>query len=173
MQLISISEKLADRGHQVMIVYLTGACLVRPADDRISLFAARMDKGFFGLIRGFSRLRQTIRDFQPDVVHSHMAHASLASRIARITVPIPRLIDTVHAKAETLSRYLRFGLRATRALSSVTTFVSDDAASSYIDEGLVNSRNAVTYLQRNRRRPIYSYPAHADGATCESGFQVD
>jgi glycosyltransferase involved in cell wall biosynthesis len=96
-----------------------------------------MDKGVIGMVRGLLRLRKAVKLFRSDVVHSHMLHANLLTRLLRLTVSMPRLISTVPAKVETRSRLLRFGYRLTNGLADLTTFVSAEAAEAYIEQGLV------------------------------------
>ena len=142
-QLVSLCDGLAARGHEVMIVYLTGACIVTPSDSRISVFAVGMDKGLIGSIRGMSKLRKAIRSFRPAVVHSHMLHANLVTRLLRLATPMPRLICTVHSTLETRSWLLRLGYRVTDGLADLTTFVSAEAADVYLAQGLVAGRKAL------------------------------
>jgi glycosyltransferase involved in cell wall biosynthesis len=46
--------------------------------------------------RGLFRLAKVIRDFRPDVVHSHMVHANLIARAVRVITPFPVLVCTLH-----------------------------------------------------------------------------
>lgn len=46
--------------------------------------------------RAVGRLARLIRDFRPDVVHSHMVHANLLARVARALQPFPVLVCTHH-----------------------------------------------------------------------------
>lgn len=143
-QLASLCEGLAKQGQQVMIVYLTGPCVITPSDDRIAVYAAGMEKGLIGMVRGFLGLRKAIRAFKPDVVHSHMLHANLVSRLMRLIAPVPCLICTVHSKYETSNRSLRLGYRLTNRLADITTFVSAEAAEVYLNQGLVTRSKALT-----------------------------
>lgn len=47
--------------------------------------------------RAIRRYNQIIREFQPDVVHTHLVHANLLARIARITQRVPAVICTLHS----------------------------------------------------------------------------
>ena len=155
-QLASLCEGLAKRGHQVMIVYLTGSCVVTPNDNRIAVHAAGMEKGLLGTVRGFFRLRRSIRAFKPDVVHSHMLHANLLSRLMRVVTSVPCLICTVHSKLETHNKLLKLGYRLTNRLADITSFVSAEAAEVYVQQGLVTrSKALVVYngIDLNRFSP--------------------
>lgn len=47
--------------------------------------------------RALFRLTRIVREFRPDVVHSHMVHANLLARAARLIHPYPSLVCTQHA----------------------------------------------------------------------------
>ncbi len=73
--------------------------------------------------RAVMRLRRVLRRWQPDVVHSHMIHANLLSRITRLVAPMPVLVSSGHSTNEGANwRYLAY--RLTHRLSDVTTNVS-------------------------------------------------
>ena len=46
--------------------------------------------------RALFHLKRIVRDFRPDVVHSHMGHANLMTRAVRILQPYPALVNTMH-----------------------------------------------------------------------------
>lgn len=142
-QLIALCEGLVARGHEVMIVYLSGARVVTPNDDSIAVYAVGMSKGPIETLHGLSRLRRAITTFRPDVVHSHMLHANLLARLVRLIVSVPCLICTVHSKVETQSRLFKIIYCLTNRLADITTFVSAEAAEAYIKQGLVTRRKAL------------------------------
>jgi glycosyltransferase involved in cell wall biosynthesis len=49
---------------------------------------------------GYVRLLRILRDLRPQLVHSHMFHANLLARGARLIAPIPALVSTLHSVAE-------------------------------------------------------------------------
>ena len=78
--------------------------------------------------RGIVKLRAIIKEFRPDVVHSHMFHANILARVTRLFCPIPRLICTAHNLREssrrdgpTWHKELLYG--ATDALADQTTII--------------------------------------------------
>jgi glycosyltransferase involved in cell wall biosynthesis len=71
--------------------------------------------------------------FRPHIVHAHLFHANIAARAARLFLPIPILISTVHSFAETSRRSDSIGARdllyrLTDSLTDATVFVSRAAA---------------------------------------------
>jgi len=143
-QVTSISKHLAERGHQVLIIYLTGPNQMVPEGSSVPAISAGMRVGIIGVLRGIVSVVKTIKAFKPHVVHSHMIHANLLSRFIRIVAPVPRLINTVHGVHESSSRLLRLGYSVTDSLASVTTFVSHQAEEAYILQKLVSRRRAMT-----------------------------
>lgn len=74
------------------------------------------------------RLRRAIRGFRPDVAHSHLMHANLASRIALAGTGIP-LVNTIHISERRPGKGVFFRLdRMTFRLADVATAVSEAAA---------------------------------------------
>ena len=81
--------------------------------------------------RAILRLRNMIRSYQPDVVHSHMVHANLLARVTRLCVPIPVLVCTAHSIWEG-GRVRTWLYRLTDPLCDVMTNVSQEAVNRYI-----------------------------------------
>jgi glycosyltransferase involved in cell wall biosynthesis len=80
----------------------------------------------------FFKMRNIIKEWQPSVVHSHMVHANLFTRLARIISPMPVLICTAHNINEG-GRARMLGYRLTDVLADHTTNVSIAAVERYID----------------------------------------
>lgn len=121
----NLADELSNRGHEVCIAYLAGDAVIVPKSEAVSLVSLRLE-GIFNLFSVFIRLRRLIVSYRPDVVHSHMLHANLVSRIARLTVKIPRLICTAHSNFEGgAARMLAY--RLTDSLGDVFTNVSQHA----------------------------------------------
>jgi UDP-N-acetylglucosamine:LPS N-acetylglucosamine transferase len=55
-----------------------------------------MVKTIPGFIKAYLKCRKLIKKIKPDVVHSHMVHANIFTRLLRLTTSIPRLISTIH-----------------------------------------------------------------------------
>jgi glycosyltransferase involved in cell wall biosynthesis len=53
--------------------------------------------------RGLARLAAVLRRLRPQVLHSHMFHANLLARLARLFCPVPVVISTLHSAAESPS----------------------------------------------------------------------
>jgi glycosyltransferase involved in cell wall biosynthesis len=89
-------------------------------------------------------LRRVIREFKPDIVHSHMVHANLLARATRLVTPIPALICTAHNTRETSERggptwHKELLYRLTDCLADQTTIICTAARDRYIRIGAVPS----------------------------------
>lgn len=84
--------------------------------------------------RGVARLAHHLRQRQPAVVHSHMVHANLVARMARLLVRIPVLVCTAHNTIEG-GRWVDLAYRYTDRLCDLTTNVSPQAVERYVAVG--------------------------------------
>jgi glycosyltransferase involved in cell wall biosynthesis len=125
-QVVDLADRFAGKGAQVKIAYLTGDASVRPSNHDIELIGFGVDRSLYGLISGYIRLRQLIRRFRPDVVHSHMVHANLLARVVRITTSIPQLISTAHSTNEG-GKLRMMAYYVTDFLANTSTNVSEEA----------------------------------------------
>lgn len=82
--------------------------------------------------RAVLRLARWVRTFRPDVVHSHMVHANLLTRVTRWFAPMPRLICTAHNIDEG-GRFRELLYRFTDRFCDLTTNVSQRAVERYVD----------------------------------------
>tara|TARA_R100001369_G_scaffold86950_1_gene121960 strand:- start:3819 stop:4895 length:1077 start_codon:yes stop_codon:yes gene_type:complete len=124
-----LADAMFRKGHEVKIAYLTGEVLTRPSNTKIELIKVNLNNMRL-LIPAYIKFKKIIREYQPDVVHSHMVHANLFSRLVRITVPMKKLISTAHNSNEG-GRGRMFLYRATHNLSELTTNVSNTAVTSF------------------------------------------
>ena len=80
---------------------------------------------------GFRRGRQFLREFLPDVVHSHSFHANMLARLLAVGVPRAVVVSTVHNVYE--GGWMRMmAYRLTDGLSQRTVTVSEAAAERFI-----------------------------------------
>jgi glycosyltransferase involved in cell wall biosynthesis len=104
---------------------------------------------FTRLIFGIIRLKRIITGFKPEIVHSHMVHANLVTRITRLLCRFPVLICTIHNLEERGSKksgWIREMLyRLTDPLCDLTTQVSKIGLEKYINKKIV-SRNKIAYI---------------------------
>lgn len=137
-----LADQMSTLGHQVKIAYLTGGILVRPKNINIDLISLDLNN-LYGLYSASKKYKKLIQDFQPDVVHAHMVHANIFTRINRIGCAIPKLICTAHNSNEG-GRLRMIAYRLTNFLSDFNSNVSQEATESLISKGAFNKNNLTT-----------------------------
>ena len=139
-QLLSAARELRARGHDIMIVSLTplGAMGIEARAEGFRAESLGMARGVPDP-RGLVRLVRLVREWRPDVIHSHMVHANLLARVLRVLAPVPALVSTIHNITEG-GALLMAGYRASNALVDHMTIISQAAAARFIRDRIVPSR---------------------------------
>lgn len=137
-----LADQMILKGHDVKIVYLTGSVLVKPVSSRVELLALHLNSAsnIFGASRKYKKI---IRDFSPDVIHSHMIHANIFARLNHLSFKYIRLICTAHNSNEG-GRVRMLAYKLTNFLSNLNTNVSQEASESLISKGAFNKNNLIT-----------------------------
>ncbi|MBP2281453.1 glycosyltransferase involved in cell wall biosynthesis [Psychrobacter sp. PL19] len=130
-----LADKMYEKGYEVKIAYLTGNVLTHPSHEEIELIKVNLNN-IGTLVPAYIKLAKIVRDYQPDVVHAHMVHANLLSRLVRLISPIDRLITTAHNSNEG-GRARMILYRATHRLADTTTNVSKEAVLAFENIGAV------------------------------------
>ena len=86
--------------------------------------------------RGLWRLARMVRDWRPDVMHSHMVHANLMARALRLVAPVPALVSTIHNIYEGGAMRMA-AYRLTNRLVDHMTIVSQAAADRFVRDRIV------------------------------------
>ena len=134
-QLVNLAIKLKERGWDVRIV-----SMLPPQAFTDELKEAGIPLATLNMRRGVSdpraifRLLKILREWKPDIVHSHMVHANLLARITRIFYKVPVLVSTAHNIDEG-GRLREIAYRLTDSLADITTNVSRAAVERYIRVG--------------------------------------
>lgn len=132
-QVISLAREFKTRGWDVSVV-----SLLAPTPRWKELEAYGIPVTSLGMRRGVPDLRalwrfvRCVRSFKPDVVHAHMIHPNLLTRLARIIAPVPVVISTGHSTDEK-SRLRELAYRWTDRLSDLTTNVSEASVRRYVE----------------------------------------
>lgn len=124
-----LADSMFERDNEVKIIYLVGDILTRPTNDSIELTKLNLNR-VLDLPKACLKLSQIIRNYKPDIVHSHMIHANILSRLIRTVIPMNKLISTAHSSNEGgLIRMIAY--RLTDKLSDFTSNVSDVAVNTF------------------------------------------
>jgi glycosyltransferase involved in cell wall biosynthesis len=136
-QLLLAAEEMRRRGDEVLIASLTplGPMGLEARSLGIPVHSLGMRRGVPDP-RGLVRLIRLVRDWKPDVLHSHMIHANLLARAARLFVRIPALISTIHNIYEGGALWMA-AYRLTNRLVDRMTIVSEAAGDRFVRDGIV------------------------------------
>lgn len=142
-QVVALAAGFAERGWETRVVSMVtpDAHVERLEQAGVALHSLDMRPGVPDP-RAVVRLAGWLRRWRPDVVHGHMLHANLLTRVTRPLAPTPVLVSTAHNTYEGRRRDDRPGwveraYRATDRLCDLTTNVSHVAVKRYIDVGAV------------------------------------
>lgn len=129
-QVCNLADKLSSRGYQVKIAYLLQPAIVQPKSKDIELIWLGSRKSPLSILKAYINLVRLINNVNPDVVHSHMFHANILARLAKVLTSIPRLVCTAHNTNEGGSlRMLAY--RLTNSLGDVFSNVSQEAVEAF------------------------------------------
>ena len=83
-QVADLARGFLSRGHEVMLVSVTGACSIAlPMSPRLTLVELKASKTPWSLAGAMRQFASRLRAWRPDVVHAHMVHANLLARLTR------------------------------------------------------------------------------------------
>ncbi len=138
-----LADQISQRGHQVKIAYLKGEIIVRPENSKIELVYLGFERPI-NFYSGSKRFQKIVKEFNPDVVHSHMVHANIFARINRIFIKINKLICTAH-NANEGGTLRMIGYKITNNLSDINTNVSIEAVESFIKKKAFSKKAIAIY----------------------------
>ena len=100
-QVARLATLLAERAWPVVVISLLApSALVRDLEAAgVRVVSLDMKRGWRG-VAGAVRLAAILRDIRPQVLHSHMFHANMLARAARLVCPVPVVVSTLHSAAE-------------------------------------------------------------------------
>jgi glycosyltransferase involved in cell wall biosynthesis len=141
-QVVDLSDRLASLGHVVTIISMTSDLVMMPGSSAVTVQTLGMKKNPVSVITAFRRACALLKDFRPDIVHSHMVHANIFCRLLRLAVSMPRLICTAHSTNEGSAFWMKV-YRLTDCLAHLTTNVSQTALERAVARGAVPLRKVL------------------------------
>ena len=141
---VDLADRFASLGHPVLLVYLTGKAEVVPLHPGVTVLGAGMTRSPISLFTTLFSVRRAVRSFRPDVINSHLVHASLFARLLRLTMRTPRLISSAHNMDEGGGRGRMLAYRMSDWLVDISTNVSDEAVAAFVARGAVKPGRMVT-----------------------------
>ncbi|MFJ5481832.1 glycosyltransferase [Pectobacterium actinidiae] len=156
-QLCDVADALSVRGHQVHIICLSGDVIKKTNSKKIKITNLKIrKKNIFSWFFAYVKAYWIIFKSNPDIVHSHLFHANIFSRLLRLLMPNIKLICSLHSSFERgFGRMLIY--RMTDFLTSISTNVSNAAVNSYIAmKATKNGRMVVAYNGIDTNKYSYS-----------------
>lgn len=136
-QLVRLAAGLKGRGWQVSVVSLIPLEYIAKDLEQAQIPAISLNmKPGSPDPRAVLALARYLRQQRPQIVHTHMVHANLLGRVARLFAPVPVLISTAHNVNEG-SRWREIAYRLTDPMCDLTTQVSQAGLERYVDVGVV------------------------------------
>lgn len=130
-QVAALASRFAALGHAVLVVSLTaGREVTLPGE--VTTVSLAMSKTPWSIAAALLHARRLLRQWQPDVLHSHMVHANLFARALVALGGMPALVCTAHSVREGgKARMLAY--RWTDRLATLTTHVSAEGRQRMIE----------------------------------------
>lgn len=149
-QIRVLSEELENKNIGIQVVSLRPLGLLGEEliDSPVGIMSLDIEKNW-ELIYKFPIILHQIFKYQPSVIHGHMYHSNMLSRIFSILFPSVDSISTVHSTYETSSGDLQevtireLTYMATDILSDLTTFVSESSRRRYMDIKAVSEQKST------------------------------
>lgn len=139
---VDLADQMHVLGHDVKIAYLAGDVQIKPASTDVEIIALHLNSAQHFLLAS-KKYQKLVKSFRPDVVHAHMVHANIFTRLNRALCPVPKLICTAHSSNEGgKARMLAY--RLTNRLSDINTNVSQEATQAMISKGAFTKKTVVT-----------------------------
>jgi len=134
-QVVGLAARMSERGHIVALV-----SLMPPKAEEwptsVEVLYLNIRKNPWSVIAGLLRARAFLREFRPDILHSHSFHANMLTRLLVLLVPGSAVISTVHNVYEG-GKLRMLAYRVTDRLSRRTVAVSQAAADRFVRLGAV------------------------------------
>ena len=137
-QVMLLAKGLRRRDWRVSVVALSGDgkhAASELTDAGVEFLSLEMRKGLADP-RGWIRYNRWLNREKPQVVHTHLPHASWLARWSRLSTPVRVLVDTLHSSSTgKLAR--RIGYRSSSWLPDQVTAVSQSVANAHFAARMV------------------------------------
>jgi glycosyltransferase involved in cell wall biosynthesis len=134
-QVVALAARMAERGHTVALISVKPIAAEEwPAPVEVLYLNIR--KLPWPALAGLMRARAFLRDFRPDILHSHSFHANMLARLLVLLVHGTVVVSTIHNVYEG-GRLRMLAYRLTDRLSRRTVAVSKAAADRFTRLGAV------------------------------------
>lgn len=144
-QICSLSDTMSHENN-ITIINLSNHSnnICTPKNKNINIHSLSMKKNPLNFISSLLSARKIIKKIKPDIIHSHMFHANIFSRLLRLIVKFPVLICTAHSKNEG-GKLRMFLYRITDWLATISTNVSKEAVDSFVEKKAVKPGRMISF----------------------------
>ena len=130
-----LADALVSSGCEVLLMYMKEPLQVRPREPKVGVVCLGMHSAM-DFPSAYLRFRRMVREFKPDIVHSHMFHATMLARLTRLSMSVPCMISTMHTAYDG-GRLRAVAYRLTDRLTDISTNVSCEAVDTLVASGAV------------------------------------
>lgn len=145
-QVVALLEKLSTRGHQLQLISLkkpsSSILIKRLSTANVPLVSLNMNS-WRNTPLAMLRLRKIWRKSPPQIVHSHMIHANVFTRLMRLLIPSLNIIGTAHNTYEG-GKFCDLAYRLTNPLSQINTTISEAATLRFTRDNVFSKKNTLT-----------------------------
>jgi glycosyltransferase involved in cell wall biosynthesis len=141
-QVLLLAKELSQRGWQITVIALSGngEVVAQELEEAgVSFLSLRMRKAWVDP-RGWLLYFAWAARNRPEVLHSHLPHATFFARCSRFLLPARVLIDTIHTSS-TGGAVRKLGYRLSHWLSTHVTCVSESVAAAVTNSKLAPREN--------------------------------
>jgi glycosyltransferase involved in cell wall biosynthesis len=143
-QALALADRMISRGHAVGLLVLSPVAAEQwPTAHPVIHLDIRKEPG--SVLAGVARARHFVREFRPDLLHSHSFHANMIARLLKMLSPSVKVVSTVHNVYEG-GWHRMLAYRLTDSLAARTTAVSQAAADRFVRLKAVHPLKMVTLL---------------------------
>lgn len=143
-QVLDIAYGLKSKGHEVKVAYFLGTQKIKSGNLEVFCLG-QGKKNILAFICGSILLVKLINTMKPDIVHAHMFHAIVISRLSRFFTRIRKLVCTSHSSFDGgKTRMLIY--RITSFLGDVFTNVSEKAVNNLEARGAAKKGTMIAIL---------------------------
>jgi glycosyltransferase involved in cell wall biosynthesis len=143
LQLRALTQQFLKKGFEIQIISLVNLNQVQ-FDPAIKVHFLNLNTNPLSFIKAFFRARNIITSFQPKLIHAHMFHANIFSRILKLFYKKIPLINSAHSVNEG-GKFRMLLYRATRNLPEHCTQVSKHALEYFVNSGAFSQKKSSVH----------------------------
>ena len=129
-QALALADRMAGLGHAVALLVLRPP-LGEEWHTTLQVVHLGIRKTPWSVLNGLVQARRFLREFRPDLLHSHSFHANILARLLKLLTPSAAVLSTVHNVYE--GPWMRMmAYRLSDRLAVCTTAVSQAAADRFV-----------------------------------------